>query len=511
MEKIKIDFMNVGFMLKRNARHYPDKLAIIVGDTRLTYKDFNDRVNQTADVLTKFGVNKGDRVAMLLSNSIEMLELFWATAKIGAVIVPLNPMVKGKDNSFIINNCQPKLLIAGESYWDEVIAIKDDLVSISTFMYVGNKAMAGTINYRIEREQAAKTEPDVEVFEDDDYNIMYSSGTTGLPKGIVHTHRTRIMYAFLRCVEHSVSYDSKVLGAGSLVFNGSLAFMFPAICAGATYVLMTKFNSEKALKLLEKEGITHTTLVPTQIISILDSPNFAEEKLSNLKVLLTLGAPLPLSRKKEVCEKLPGRLFELYGLTEGFSTSLRPEYVLKKAGSVGPPMVFSENKIVDENGEVLPVGAVGEIVGRGPTVMAGYYNNDETTKNTIVDKNWVKTGDLGYCDEEGFLYIIDRKKDMIISGGVNIYPRDIEEVISSHPDVSECAVFGVPHEKWGETPISHVIIKDGATITEKELLAWVNERVSARYHKINSLKIVKDFPRSASGKILKRNMKKVYI
>ncbi|MDE5414919.1 class I adenylate-forming enzyme family protein [Alkalihalobacterium chitinilyticum] len=510
MEKICVDFMNVGFMLKRNARHYPNKLAVVVGDLRLTYKEFNDRVNQTANSLVQLGVNKGDKVAMLLSNSIEMLELFWATAKIGAVIVPLNPMVKGKDNVFIINDCSPNLIVVGENYWDEIESIKKEIKCTNTYVVVGDTKTPGVYKYTAEREMALTTEPITEIYEQDECNIMYSSGTTGLPKGIVHTHKTRIMYAFLWSVEYGVSFESKVLAAGSLVFNGSLAFMYPAICAGATYVLMPKYDTDTALQLIENEQITHTMFVPTQIISLLDSPNFDSEKLHSLRVLLTLGAPLPTTRKKEVCEKLPGRLYELYGLTEGFLTTLRPDDVLRKTGSVGPPMIFNEFKIIDEGGKEVALGDVGEIIGRGPTIMSEYYNNPEVTRSSLVDDNWIKTGDLGYCDDEGFIYLVDRKKDMIISGGVNIYPRDIEEVISSHSEVAECAVFGIPHQKWGETPVAQVILKLGASIPEEELLLWVNERVSARYQKLSQLSVVDEFPRNASGKILKRKMKEEF-
>lgn len=510
MEKINVNFMNVGFMLKRNALHYPNKLAVVVGNERLTYSEFNKRVNKIANMLTNLGVENGDSVAMLLPNSIEMLELFWATAKIGAVIVPLNTMVKGKDNAFIINDCQPKALFVADKYWEEIVSIKADLNSITAYVIIGENPIHEALHFQTEMDKADQTEPDVEIYENDDCNIMYSSGTTGLPKGILHTHKTRIMYALLWAMEYGVNFDSVVLAAGNLVFNGSVAFMYPAICSGATFVVMPKYNTELAIELIEKEKVTHTMLVPTQIITLLDNPHFETKNLATLQVLLTLGAPLPMSRKKEVCDKLPGRLFELYGLTEGFLTTLRPVDVLKKANSVGPPMVFNECKVIDEDGNMLPAGEIGEIVGRGPTLMAGYYNNSEITESTVVDQNWIKTGDIGYFDEQGFIYLVDRKKDMIISGGVNVYPRDIEEVISRHPHVSECAVFGIPHEKWGETPVAQVIIKNDEAISEAELLEWVNNQVSARFQKLNQLTIVKEFPRNASGKILKRKMREQY-
>ncbi|OLO37940.1 hypothetical protein BTR23_13350 [Alkalihalophilus pseudofirmus] len=499
--------MNLGLMLRRNAVHYPEKLAVIIGDERLTYREFNNKVNKVANGLVDLGVKKGDKVAMLLPNSIEILELFWAVAKIGAVVVPLNPMVKGKDNAFIINNCSPKLLVVAEQYISEIDPIKKDIESIKTYLIVGKLPNSGYQNYNDLKSSSPISEPNDDVKEDDLYNIMYSSGTTGLPKGIMHSHRTRIMYAFLFGMEYGITFDSRVMAAGSLVFNGSLALMFPTICAGGTYVVLPKYQPEVALQVIEEELVTHTMLVPTQTITLIDSPMFNQEKLSSLRVLLTLGAPLPTERKKQVMALLPGILYEQYGLTEGFMTTIRPQDTLRKLGSVGPPLMFNEYKIVDEQMESVVCGEVGEIIARGPTVMQGYYNNIEVTKNTIVDGNWVKTGDLGYSDEDGFIYLVDRKKDMIISGGVNVYPRDIEETIAKHEAVSECAVFGMPHEKWGEVPAAMVILKENKQVSDTELISWVNERVAAKYMRLHYLQLVEQFPRTASGKILKRKMR----
>ncbi|MBM7648676.1 acyl-CoA synthetase (AMP-forming)/AMP-acid ligase II [Bacillus ectoiniformans] len=509
MFKPNMDFMNVGMMLTRNARHYPNKLAVIHGDERLTYRQFNERVNQVAHSLLQFGFQKGDRLAMLLPNSLEMLELFWATAKIGVVIVPLNPMVKGKDNVHQLNDCRPKMLVFHQSYEKEIEEIKNQVTYIEHFVVTG-QSEADDSSYHNMKENSRSEEPNVTVTEDDVVNIMYSSGTTGLPKGIVHTHKTRVMYAFLWGMEYGVTAESVVLSSGSLVFNGSLAFMYPTICAGATYILESKFNKENVMGLIETEQVTHTMMVPTQIITILDLPAYEPKRLSSLKVLLTLGAPLPISRKEQICEQLPGILFELYGLTEGFLTTLRPDYVLKKPGSVGPPMIFNECKIVDGELNEVQTGEVGEIVGRGPTLMAGYLNKPEETLHTMIDDKWIKTGDLGYVDEDGYVYLVDRKKDMIISGGVNIYPRDIEEVASAHPSVSQVAVVGAPDEKWGEIPVAHIELKPGERVDENELMAWVNERVPAKYQRLKALYIVDELPKNASGKILKRKLRDQY-
>ncbi|WP_368504842.1 class I adenylate-forming enzyme family protein [Alkalihalophilus sp. As8PL] len=506
---MKMDFLNVGMMLKRNATHYPNKLAVIHGKERLTYKQFNGRVNRLANALLDNGFKKGDRVAMLLPNSLEMLELFWATAKIGVVIVPLNPMVRGSDNVYQLNDCRPKMIVFHHSYEDDINQIKEDINYIEFFITTDSKTTTFT-NYQELINGQSDTEPSVSVTEEDEANIMYSSGTTGLPKGIVHTHKTRMMYAFLWGMEYGVTYNSTVLATGSLVFNGSVAFMYPTICAGATYVLEKKFDKDTVMDVIEKEQVTHTMMVPTQVITTLDHPSYRPERLGSLQVLLTLGSPLPTNRKEQLANELPGRLFELYGLTEGFLTTLRPDFVLEKPSSVGPPMIFNEFKIVDEKNQEVPVGEVGEIIGSGPTLMTGYLNKVEETKASMLDNKWIKTGDLGYTDEEGYIYLVDRKKDMIISGGVNVFPRDIEEVVSTHKAVSQVAVVGIPDSKWGEIPIAHVVLKTGEKVNEENLMQWVNERVPAKYQRLKALSIVSDMPKNASGKILKRQIREQY-
>ncbi|MDN3450490.1 AMP-binding protein [Planococcus sp. APC 3906] len=507
--EMNMDFLNVGMMLKRNARHYPEKLAIIHGSERLTYKVFNGRVNRLANALIGKGIEKGDRVAMLLPNSLEMLELFWAAAKIGAVIVPLNPMVRGTDNIYQLEDCQPKMAVFHASYEDEIASIKEQLGFIR-YLVSATEERGEFLRYSELVEGQPDHEPDVSISENDEVNIMYSSGTTGLPKGIIHTHKTRIMYAFLWGMEYGVNFNSTVLATGSLVFNGSVAFMYPAICAGATYILESKFDKDEIIGLIEREGVTHTMMVPTQIITVLDHPGYDPARLSSLQVLLALGAPLPQNRKQQLASELPGRLFELYGLTEGFLTTLRPDYVLEKPGSVGPPMIFNEFKIVDEALQEVPLGKTGEILGRGPTMMAGYLNKPELTEEALVDGKWIKTGDIGFTDAEGYIYLVDRKKDMIISGGVNVFPKDIEEVVSSHPAVSQVAVVGIPDEKWGEIPVAQVILKPNQKISSAELMDWANTRVAAKYQRLKALAIVEDLPKNASGKILKRQIREQY-
>jgi acyl-CoA synthetase (AMP-forming)/AMP-acid ligase II len=249
--------------------------------------------------------------------------------------------------------------------------------------------------------------------------------------------------------------------------------------------------------------------VPSQIIALLNSPNFSPKALQSLQMIGSVGAPLHLEHKEALNDALPGRFYELYGLTEGFMTILDKEDYPHKPTSVGTPLPFYEMRIVDVNGQEVPTGMVGEIIGRSPQLMSGYYKRPDLTAQAIRD-GWLYSGDLGYVDEDGFLYLVDRQKDMIISGGVNVYPRDIEEVIVQHPAVKETAVFGIPSDKWGETPVAAVILKEPGSITPEALRDWINERVEARFQRVHEVIFMENFPRSAAGKTLKRVMREPY-
>ena len=252
--------------------------------------------------------------------------------------------------------------------------------------------------------------------------------------------------------------------------------------------------------------MTHTMLVPSQIIAILNAGGFDPARLASLEMVLSLGAPLMKEYKDRLNELLPRRFYELYGLTEGFVTVLDRDDAERKAGSVGVPPPFYEMRIVDERGREVPQGEIGEIAGRGPITMPGYYNRAETTGEALRD-GWLYTGDLGYVDEDGFLYLVDRKKDMIDSGGVKVYPKDIEEIAARHPMILEVAVFGIPHDKWGETPVAAVVLREPDSAGADELKAWINARVAAKYQRLERVILMDEFPRNAAGKTLKRELR----
>jgi len=283
-----------------------------------------------------------------------------------------------------------------------------------------------------------------------------------------------------------------------------------AMYLGATYILHPCFEPETFIETITRERVTHVLMVPSQIIAMLHSPQCTSDHLSSLEMLCSVGAPFHREHKDELNRRLPGIFYELYGLTEGgVCTILDKHDYATKPDSVGVPVAFHEVRVVNERGEDVRPREVGEIVGRGPLMMPGYYKRPDLTAQTIVD-GWLHTSDLGYVDEDGFLYLVDRQKDMIITSGANVYPRDIEEVAVQHPAVQEAAVFGIPDERRGEVPLAAIILKQPGSVTPEELRRWINERVTVAYHKVHTVVIMENFPRNVVGKTLKRVMRERY-
>jgi long-chain acyl-CoA synthetase len=514
---IAVNSLAMGSLPRRHARYRPHHTALVIAarsgddrEIRLSWRELDAYVNRWANALASLGVRRGDRVATVLANSLELIATYWSCAKLGAIAVPLSPLLTATGLASLLADATPRVVVASS---DQLVTLDDarrtEAGAAAAWVLIDPAADDEALGYRAFGTLiggASDADPDVTVEAGDLWTLMYTSGTTGLPKGIQHTHFIRAMYATTLANAWRMTPESVVLHSGAIVFNGAMTTILPAFMQGATLVLHRAFDAQHFIRTVERERVTHTMLVPSQIIAILDAAGSDASRLTSLEMVLSLGAPLHEEHRDRLNALLPRRYYELYGLTEGFVTILDRDDAQRKAGSVGVPPPFYAMRIVGEDGCDLATGGIGEIVGRGPITMPGYYNRPAETRDALRD-GWLYTGDLGYVDEDGFLHLVDRKKDMIDSGGMKIYPKDLEEIAAHHPAVLEVAVFGIPHEKWGETPAAAVVLRHGAGATAAELRDWINARVAAKYQRIDRVLVMDAFPRNAAGKTLKRELR----
>ncbi|HZQ61827.1 MAG TPA: AMP-binding protein [Casimicrobiaceae bacterium] len=517
---IAYESLVLGSLPARHARYRPHHTAVIVPgrtsrdpDVRLSWREFDNYVNRWANVMLSLGVHRGDRVATLLPNSLELVASYWACAKVGAAMVPLSTLLTAPGLKSLLVDARPRIVLGSSDQLAMLSEVRPALergrAEAPAWMLVDGSTDDEANGFRAYGPlvaQASGAAPEVRVSAGDLLTLMYTSGTTGLPKGIQHTHFIRAMYGLTFASYWRMAPESVVLHSGALVFNGAMTTMYPAFMCGATFVVHRQFDPEAFIATVERERVTHTMLVPSQVIAILNARGFDPARLTSLQMIMSVGAPLHKEHKERLNRLLPRRFYELYGLTEGFITVLDRDEAQRKAGSVGVPPPFYEMRIVGADGKDRGAGEVGEIVGRGPITMPGYYHRAEQTSEALRD-GWLHTGDLGYVDDEGYLYLVDRMKDMIDSGGVKVYPKDIEEIAAQHPAIREVAVFGIPHDKWGETPVAAVILRQGGVASADELREWINARVAARYQRVDRILVMDDFPRNAAGKTLKREMR----
>ncbi len=499
--------LQLATLIDHQARYRGRRPALTFDGETHSYAQLADRVNRTANVLAAHGVRRGDRVATVLANCRELVELYWAAPSLGAANVPLSPLLMAAGLRGLLADAQVAAVVTQRSMLPVFDGLRAELPpSLRERIYLVDGPAAGCLDLARLRAAAPSTPAAAAVSAEDLFNIMYTSGTTGLPKGIMHSHFVRSMYCVLMGAAWRMTPESVVLHTGAIVFNGAFVTLMPCFYQGAHYVLAPQFDAEAMMALVERHRVTHTMMVPAQIVAMLDAPQFRPERLASLQMILSLGAPLHQEHKDALNRILPGRLYELYGLTEGFVTILDVTESTRKSGSVGVPPPFYEMRIVRDDGTDADIDEVGEIAGRGPIMMSGYFGQPDLTAQAIRD-GWLYTGDLGRVDSEGYLYLVDRKKDMIDSGGVKVYPKDVEEVIARHPAVREVAVFGIPDDRWGETPAAAVVLHRSGTATAEELREWINANVAARYQRVSRVIVLEDFPRNAAGKTLKRELR----
>jgi acyl-CoA synthetase (AMP-forming)/AMP-acid ligase II len=495
-----------------HARFHPSRPAVITAAERLDWGTLDHRVTQVANGLRALGLDPGDKVALITANGAAMVEILLGINRAGGVMVPLSLLASGESLGRMIADCGARVLFVSAGF-DQLIAPQRPSLPQLTHTIAVDWEGPGWPGYQAWRDRQSGDRPRVRVNLADECVIIYSSGTTGAPKGIVHTHYNRSQFALGVGLEFRFTAESVALVATPLYSNGTWLMFLPALITRAPLVIMGKFDPAAFLRLVPRERVTHAFMVPPQFLAILDHPDFAAADLRSLRLLASAGSTLRAEVKRRIVAEIGPVLLELYGLTEGIATVLLPEDVLRKPDSVGTPLFGGDIRIIDGAGQELPRGEVGEIVGYGSGLMKGYHNRPEATAETIWraedGRSYLKSGDIGRLDVDGYLYLVDRKKDMILSGGFNVYPRDIEEVLASHPDVADVTVIGIPDPKWDEVPLALVIPRSGSAPDRDDLKTWVNQRVG-KAQRVARVELRDGFPRNALGKVLKRELRAEY-
>jgi acyl-CoA synthetase (AMP-forming)/AMP-acid ligase II len=496
--------LNVPFMLLRNVHENPDKPAVVFGDRRYTYREFNERVNRLANALLREGVQKGNKIAYLLNNCSEFAEISFALSKIGALSVPLNFRLKGEEIGYILEHSDSSFLFFGPEFKETVAGLIPKLPRVKRTVQAGASA-----EYEDLLRSASGEEPPVRVAEEDEHSIMYTSGTTGFPKGAVHTHKSRLWNSLNMLVDTGLR-GSDVFAITSPMFHiaaGHTMFFSP-IFIGGTVVILPSFSLPEFFQLIEREKISAFFAVPTMFVRMVEHPNFWDYDLSSVRLLFTGGAVAPVELKEKIMKAFPrATLDDLMGLTEGgpLTTFLPHREALRKPGSVGRAHFSQMVRVVNDRGEDVRGDEVGEIIVKGPAVMKGYYKNPEATAKALKG-GWLYTGDLARVDEEGFQYLAVRRTDLIVSGGENVYPAEVERILLEHPKVKDAAVIGVKDPEWGELVLAVVVPQDGEHSDEEEILSFCKEKL-AGYKRPRRVVFVQELPKNQLGKVLYKELR----
>ena len=532
---LQTEFGTITDLIRLHAAQEPTRRALIEGQRGLTYAQLDQTMDRVAAALQRDGLKPGDAIAICANMSIEYAAVFLGALRAGVVVAPLAPgstadslarMIRDSDARLVFADAACAALVAplGAPLAGQNAASRNEdgqngavitantpntaiIPRISLDDSAGRPALSAWLAPPSQRPEPVAVQPAWP------FNIIYSSGTTGEPKGIVQSHGMRWTHV-RRGSTYSYGPDTVTLLSTPLYSNTTLVVFFPTLAFGGTAVLMPKFDAAGYLQLAQTHRVTHTMLVPVQYQRLMARPDFEAHDLSSFKFKFSTSAPFTAAVKADVLKRWPGGLVEFYGMTEGGGSCILEAHLHPaKLHTVGRPAEGHDIRLIDDNLQQVAPGEAGEVVGHSPGMMTGYHRQPGKTREAewfdAAGKRFIRTGDVGRFDADGFLTLFDRKKDMIISGGFNVYPSDLEAVLREHPAVLEVAVVGMPSEQWGETPVAFVVMQPGQTADVAGLLQWVNQRVG-KTQRVTALRVVQELPRSAIGKVLKRELRDQY-
>ena len=500
----------------------PERDCIVFEGKRWTYSRITDRINQLAHALAKKGVEKEDRIGFLHVNCNQYIETYFAGAKLGAIFVPLNFRAKADELAYMIGHAEVKVLFVGERYLDLVNSIRPQIPTVKEYISIEGGAH---VSYEDLIRSAPSDEMTSDIGDEEITILMYTSGTTGKPKGVPLRHNAFVAYVLDNVEPASPEIEERNLLTVPLYHVAGIQAMLAAIYGGRTLALMRQFEVKEWMETIQRERATRAMLVPTMLKRVIDDPDFGKYNLSSLKVITYGAAPMPFEVIRKAIQVIPwARFINAFGQTETASTitTLGPEdHVIegteeekakklkRLTSSIGKPLPDIEVKIVDEEGRTLPPLGIGEILARGPRVMAGYWKDEERTSQVMTPDGWLRTSDMGWMDEEGYIYLAGRADDMIIRGGENISPDEVEDALHSHPKVEEVAVIGVPDVEWGQEPRAVVVLKKGESAGPEEIMEYCRTRL-AGFKRPRSVVFIDALPRNPMGKVLRKKLREEY-
>ncbi len=511
--------MNVRDYVAKAALYYPNNTTVIHGQTRLSTKDLVERVYRVSNALLSLGLKKGDRVGVLLHNCHQSVECFFGVQCAGLVMVPLNARNSAQEHAYILQNSEAKAILMGQEFAGDIKPELPGLKHLEIIIMVTGKADQNSYEYEKLLASASAKEPSVEIKDDDINSLRYTSGTTGKPKGVIHDHRCNETALFNTLTSAFAIDEGDSIALTGPVTHASGSMILPHIICGASVYILSRFDPGELLELVQKERITTLYLVPTMIVMLLNHPGINDYDLSSLKTIRYGASPISPDILKKAISVFGNVFIQGYGLTEGtmpitvlskkdHDIDDSAEKKLRRLYSIGRESFGARVGIMDEDGNLLPAGEIGEIVIKSNQNMLGYWKNPTATEEAFR-YGWMHTRDMGYRDEEDYIYLVDRKEDMIISGGFNVYPKEVEDVLYKHPAVLEAAVFGVPDELWGEAVKAVISLRKGADVAAEEIIEFCRKYL-AGYKKPKSVDFIDEIPKTTVGKISRKTLKEPY-